>query len=529
MMFEKLRHRLATLIAPKSSASYRQARVSDNHPCWHPPHRSGDAAIRDSWSLLTARVREQVLADPMLVKTERMLAVLTLGSGILTRADARTADRKPIEDFNAESDYWFYHWAENEADYYRQLTLDGMIHQGFCDMVEVGNSFMIETQNRENEIIPLCYQLVEWEQVAREYDKPGDEFGNGRIENGIEYDRNGRKSALWLYTEHPFSDLRAGYRLQRIDWSRVIHNFMPPRISANSGMSWLAPLMLTAKDMDWYLSNELAAAAVAASYTLVVKSETTPNSVNSNLHPLDSCGIGNTTSGSDSSRIEFGQPATAYIRPDEEAEIVESTRPNRDSVPFMDMMTERMAGGSGLSKQRLTGDAAGANFASIKASQEDDARVIAPIQRHVIGQTIRPIRKRFTEVAISARRISSISAQQFRNQRFRFTQIRATFPGVVSSDPLADAEAAGARMRMGLSSPIREAARLGHDFFEVIDETAEANAYAKANLVVMDLSKGQGIPLERSSTERPTEAEKQKEADRDATPQPKTPRGTANR
>jgi capsid protein len=192
----------------------------------------------------------------------------------------------------------------------------------------------------------------------------------------------------------------------------------------------------------------------------------------------------------------------------------------------MDMMVERMAGGSALSKQRLTGDAAGANFASIKASQEDDARVISPIQKHVISQTIVPIRKRFTSIAIGTRRISSISAQQYRNQRFRFNAIRATFPGIVSSDPLADAEAAGARMRMGLSSPIQEAARIGHDFYEMIDETAEANAYAKKNLVVMDLSKGQGVPLERSSTERPTEAEKQKEAERNA---PAPPRNPTNR
>ena len=526
-MFDKLRLKLAQFIAPSSSASYRPARQSDNHPCWNPAHRSGDAAIRDSWNLLTARVRDQVRSDPSLIKVKIMLSVLTLGSGVLTRADAVTSDREPIEDFNEESNYWFGHWSENEADYYRELSLDMMIRLAFDDMVEVGNSFLIETENPDNEIVPLCYQLVEWEQVAREFDRPGDEFGNGRIENGIEYDNKGRKKFLWLYSEHPYTDLRGGYRLQKIPFTRIIHNFMPPRPSARSGISWLAPLMLRSKDRDWYISNELAAAAVAASYTMVVKTEDgQPNSVNSNLHPLDSCGIGNTVSGSDSSRIEFGQPATAYIKPDEEAAIVESARPNGDAKNFFDLTNQDMAGGVGLSIQRLTGDAAGANFAAIKASHEDDATVISPIQDHVVSQMVAPIRKRFTSQAVGMRRIKSISAQQFQRQKFRFSQIEATFPGIVSSDPLADVEAAMARVRAGFSTTAAEAARLGHHWKENMDKQSEINQYAKKKGMVLDNSKGQGVPLERSSTERPTEAEKDKEAER---ARPQTPRPAPNR
>lgn len=519
-MFDRLRLRLAHLIAPKAAGnSYRAARESDNHPCWHPSHRSGDSAINDSWNLLTARIRDQIRSDPMLVKTKMMLSVLTLGKGILTRADARDAQRNPINDFNAESDYWFEHWAENEADFHRELTLDAMFHLAFGDEMEVGNSFLIETTNPDNEIIPLCYQLVEWEQVAREHDKPGDEFGRGRIENGIEYDNRNQKAYLWLYSDHPFSDMGSGYRLQRVPFSRVIHNFLPTRISAKSGISWFATLMLNARDMDWYLSNELAAAAIAASYTLVVKSEDAqPNSV-APPNPLDSCGIGGFTTGSDSARIEFGQPATAYIKPDEEAEVVESSRPNRESVPFMGMMNQRLAAGAGLSLQRITGDAAGANFAAIKAAQEDDATMIAPVQRHVISQMVKPVRRRFTQMAVASRRITSISAQQFNRQRFRFSQIHATPPGIVSSDPLADVEAAQARVRSGFSTTAMEAARLGNYWRDVIDHQSEINQYAKDKQIILDNSKGQGVALERSSTERPTEAEKRRERE-NASPSP---------
>jgi capsid protein len=295
----------------------------------------------------------------------------------------------------------------------------------------------------------------------------------------------------------------------------VIHNFLPTRISSDSGASWFSTNMITSKDVDWYVSNELAAAAVQAAMTFVVKSDRKPNSVQGSHH-FDAGAPGPGDRGYNNDIVEFGQPTTAYVRRDEEVEMVESNRPNKDGIPFCDFLTGRAAQGANLSKQRITGDAAGANYASLKAAHEYDAAAIAPIQSWFIGNCVAPVRRRWTEMAVGTRKLTTVSAQLFQQNTYRFKQLAAIGPGIIVADEVKHAD--GSRKRMGacMTNLALECAKLGLYWRDVVDDIAEINKYLEERGVVADFSSGQGLPIERTSTEAPDEDELRENEESDA-------------
>lgn len=492
-------------IHPKAShssgfgRSYDGARHLSTNPFWNPPHTSGDSAIRDSWSMVTSRMRNSIRNNPTMKKLRDQWVTLAVGSGIGAYAEARNDDRTLIWDYNRQNNFWWKEWGSRmECDFIGEQTFNGMVRTAFQDVVEVGNAFFIETQNTDNDICPLAYQLIEWEQVARERDRPG-VTGVNMIENGIEYDAGGRKVALWIYKSHPYSSLNPTWEVDRIPWSRVIHLYLPNRISSKSGISWFTSCMLTAHNTGIYIANELESSKVAAAVTLLLKVHDAKNANSVGSGTLD---CEPASHGGADPHIEFGQSVTAKVEPDEDAKILDSPRPNAAAGDFMHAMDKEGARGAGLSVQRLNGDASDSTFASIKAAFEDDSNAVAPYQEFLIDHAILPIRRRWNQMAVATRRINQVSVTQYQNSRYKWDVTMAIPPRQASAEPLKEVEASKARLGAGMSSYQREAAKDGNYFYDLVDEISEANAYCEEKEVALDVSKGQGGQLAQNSTQR---------------------------
>ena len=455
---------------------------------WTPDHRSGDAAIYESWSLLTSRVRDAARNDPAIRKILHQMVRLIVGTGIRTYSAVENPDGSDVEDYNDESDIWFHRWAEEEADAIGDMSLLDMERMSIQEVIECGNSLWIRTiQRRRNRISPLSYQLIEWEQLARERDRGGmDTKSRGwvnAIRNGIEYDRKNRKVAFHVYDAHPYEwSVRPDSRnITRIPAERVIHNYIAPRPSATSGITWFSAALLPSRDVDWYLGNELTSSAIAALLVMIHKS---------NNHGVYS-GL-DADEGQRNDPAKWGHATVAQVGQDDDVDVVQSQRPNSSSKDFIDLMNVRLSMACDLSVNRFLGDPSRANLASIKASHQDDAALAAPLQRHQGRRISRPIRLQFTDMAVATGLFQNVSATQYMRQRHKFRALDIAYPGTGEVQTEKEAPAAIDRMRSGLTTLADEAGAMGNHWKRNIRMMAKVNEFAKKHNVVLDWTKGQG-------------------------------------
>lgn len=481
---------------------YSAAQVNPTNHMWMPRNVSGDTALRDSWEMMNGRVRDSVRNDPALRKVKAQLVRLLIGPGIQTFASAEDGAGNEIDDYNQESDQWFTRWCEDEADAEGEQTHWDMQQLSADEMIEVGNSLILRVASRaRGRSVPLCYQLVEWEQLARTYDRERDVRRSGirnAIRNGIEYNSRNQKVAYYLYDQNPYDDSIAvsADNVTRIPASRIIHNYLKPRPSAGSGASWFATILLPSRDIDWYLGNELTSAAEAALLVMIHKS----NNHNGTPFGDNSCR---------NDPAKWGHATVAQVGLNDDVSIAESNRPNNNAASFIDLMNVRMSQGSLLSVNRFLGDPSRANMASIKASHQDDFSMIEPIQRHQGRLIAAQIRREWNAAAVANGVITTVSPDQYVRQRYRFDALDMGYPGTGEVQTEKEAPAAIDRMRSGLTTLITEVPRIGGGHWKNnIREMARVNKYAEKYEVVLDWTKGQGtVPDSATSIAKDEETE----------------------
>jgi capsid protein len=163
---------------------------------FQPPHRSGNQAVRESWDLLTRRMRNMAENAPLMRRLVNLLAQHVIGEGIsvysaaidhLPIGESSDVLNHPLFVYGDESDDWHRRWLENWADVERQKTLYEMQHVSALDLFGTGNSLWLECRKRNSDgIAPLCYQILEAEQLDRSKDRAASK-GLNKISNGIEY------------------------------------------------------------------------------------------------------------------------------------------------------------------------------------------------------------------------------------------------------------------------------------------------------------------------------------------------------
>lgn len=486
-------------------SAYHAGRVSKTNSEWQPEHRSGEAAIEESWYLLTARIRDQVRNNPILTKCLHQMVTLVINTGVLTFADATLPNGDEIEDFNEESDTWFERWAELEADAEGNHSLYAMQRMSFSDVMEVGNHFLREVMIEDpKRVSPLAYQMLEWEQLARERDQPRGDNQN-LICNGIEYDANSRKIAYHFYVDHPFSQNVDSNQIERIPAEQILHNYLPTRASAKSGISWFAPLVQGARDLDKFLADELSSRSLAALLTLVIKSDKFENHTGLGLDAEDSeTGV---------PMVKLGRPFVAEIGPNDDVELLQSSRDGNEAKAYIDLMFNLQAMASKISLNRLLGDPQKANFGSIKSSHNDDEAMVAPIKEHQATRLAKPIRRRWTEVMVGMSRFRSVSAVNFMQNYHRYTQLEFVAGSHPDIQPKEEGEAAIDRMRSGRTTYVYETGRLGRHWKHNLRVMSRVNKFARELGVILDWTKGNGGELTGSSADADAREEPDEETD----------------
>lgn len=493
-------HRLATLSAQMSAEAYRWARVDRRTQHFQPPHRSGDAAIAESWPMMTARVRSEVLNNAQFKHAVEVLTDLIVGDGMKTYAnpidpgDELSADLDDELAFALESDALFEEWANDpeQCDVGGKLSFYEMQRLAFSENVQSGDSLLVRSQvDRPGRLVPLAYQLVEREQLDTSVDRPA-RPGQNRIVNGIELDEYGREVAFYIYDAHPYDDFQAfsaGTQTStRVPASRVLHLFMFHRPSQSVGVTWLHALGQTSFDRDKFLGAELQTAAKVALLAVVAKLK--GDRANRNF------GLDDGSDASDdfgNEEIVLGSsPLAATIGDGEEVEVVESNRPNPDANAFFDLIDHDAAGAAGLSYYRFTGRYDKTSYSSARAAHLDDEAHVRPIQGWLGRRLVLPVRRAFQTQAAAAGLFSNVTPAEFRRQQRKFLRCEAIGTGREQLDPQLETEAAIAKLRAGLSTLKIECGKRGLHWIQVLRQIALENRVAKQLGVTLDHSKGQG-------------------------------------
>lgn len=496
---------------------YSGATITRNNYDFMPPHRSGDGAIRESWDLLTRRVRWMVENEPLMRRMISLLAQYVVGEGIgvysaaidhvpLSSETSGSLIDHPLFQFGDESDLRFERWAEDYADVERQKSLWEMQLLSAKEVFGAGNSLWLECRKRSAANMPtLCYQLLEAEQLDRSMDRPASP-GRNRISNGIEYDPTNEPVAYWLFDAHPYDDTYAAMlttRSRRIPAARIAHLYLPSRSSQHFGASLANCALQTCKDADWLVGHELTAAALAAGLTLLIKESDETRSVT--LDTEDDTTTRAYCYGEDGiphlSDVGLTSGSVATVGEKESVEVVESKRPGPLIEPFVRFLSNRVSMSGDLSWHRFTGDPTGASFATLRAMINDDRAMALPIT-YSFGRKIavRP-RKQHDRICSGMGLFSSVTAQQYLREEWIYQEYDVLGPPLRNLNPVEDAESAKARISAGLSTLRIECALLGLSYRRVMRQLAVERDLAAALRLALDFSNGGGQSGTRTTTD----------------------------
>ncbi len=490
-----------------SDESYKAARVNRTNYTWQPKAHAGEDAIREAWSMMVARSRDLAINSPTAKAIANTLADLIVGAGLQSYAVPFTSDvlsmidepdllrTKILQDleYSLESDQLFERWGLT-ADADGENTWGELERLAMYEMVNSGNAILLEVlQPSPDREIPLCYQLIERDQLDTSHDQAGS-AGVNRIQNGIEYDGRNRKLAYWIYDAHPSStyDYRA-WQSTRIPASRIIHAYVRFRPSQRSGHPWAQEAHQSIRDGDWYMGAELTSAALGALLTFIHKSPSYPYT-----NGLSDA-IGDSEDDYGNPIMKLGAGLVFQGGVEDSIEVAESHRPNRDAAPFIAELRTEQAMGAGISPSRMTRDYRGHSYTSARAAHLDDDAHIKPLQRFFAAKISLPVRRQVNGMAAGMGLFASKTPREFRRDMVRLQQFEALGPGREQLDPVKETEAAISKLRAGLSNLQIENGRRQQHWVRVLLQRVIEDQVSAALGVTLDYSKGQGG--ERSQSE----------------------------
>ncbi len=492
------------------NAAYKAARVTRTNTTWQPILGHAEEQIRQAADLMMARARDLAINSPAAKRIADTLADLIVGSGMQSYAVPFSHDLiqlinnsgTPVRDqimadleYALESDTFFEEWAEH-ADAEEDNSWQELERMACYELINSGNAILLRCDVRKRERrIPLCYQLIERDQLDTTKDRP-ESRGYNRILNGIEYDSRNRKVAYHVYDAHPSSTYQTGGLgdSRRVPANRVTHVYLRFRPTQRSGHPWAQEAFQAIRDCDWYLGSELTTAAIQSILTFIHKS---PNhgslaGLSDGLDSEDQYG---------NPLLKLGPGLVFQGSEEDTLEVAESKRPSRDAAPFIQEIRVEEGMGAGLSPSRLTRDYRNHSYTSARAAHLDDDAHIRPLQAFFARKVTRPVRMLVNRQAAGMGELTSVTPSQFLQDINRYQQLELLGPGREQLDPEAETEAAISKLRAGLSNLQIEHGKKQQHWIRVLMQRAIEDHVSAALGVTLDFSKGQGGNRPQSESE----------------------------
>jgi lambda family phage portal protein len=429
-----LRRTVAREMLHRASRAYEGANKKDG---WN-PRRGGASANADHQAdAEQLRIRSRALQQnvPYIAQGMRALVAQTVGTGIVplftgphaTVLNALWTKWAPFAD------------ADGRTNVYGQQAL------GYRTMEGDGEVLLRARTRRPTDglPVPLQFQMLEIDWLDS---KRNEMRGNNQVINGIEYDPLGRKVAYWLFTSHPGDSWvtrilgRVGFRTESrpVPAGQIIHLFNPDRPGQGRGITRLAPVIPSVRDLHLYEDAEAQRKNLETRLAVLATGDTSAMQED----PAGGSGEGE---GGDVARTgDLGALPSGSILEMPQGMSFQIVEP-KAAPGYVEYVKQRLhiiAAGFGVTYEMMTGDMSEVNFSSARMRQNDFRRDVEMTQwLSFIPTWCDAVCRMFVEHAYLAGLIGSTEYG-----------VDHTTPKWSSPNPLQDAQADLAEIAGGLAS-----------------------------------------------------------------------------
>jgi len=413
---------------------------------WRTPRTDADASNANP-SLLRARCRDLRRNNPWATRAIALIASNTIGYGIKAQWHTKRAQS-----------LWL-RWAETtECDAAGQYDIYGLQALAMTAVAESGECIIrLRPRSAADGLsVPMQIQVLEIDRLVETLD--GELKNGGAIVRGIEYDAIGRRVAYYMYKHHPGAISR-GLRSNPSAYSRVpayeiIHLYRKDRPEQERGVPWLAPVVMTLRELDIYEDAYLKRQQISNLFAVVIQTDGSTEDEEQVFSDLEDGLL----------------PGAAYFLRQGQTPVFSNPPKADDYGPFTKQMLYRVAAGVGVTAEALSGDHSGVNFSSGRmGSQEFGRNVDGWRWQMFIPLFCNGVAKWFMDFADVGNKMPT-----------------HTPPPRAFADPTKEIPAINNAIRAGLITLAEAQREQGYDPDQMLDEIAEMNSKLDARGIKLD-------------------------------------------
>ncbi|WP_038145997.1 phage portal protein [Thioclava atlantica] len=403
-----------------------------------------NSEVSASGATLRSRARYLVANNPWMAQAVANWAGALVGAGIVPTP--RHPDASTRADLTAAFGAWADHAdADGRTDFF---GLQADVARG---LVIDGEAFLHVLPGEDGPRLRLLPPELVDESLTREIG------GGAVIVQGVEFDAEGRRVAYHVLPHRPHDQFANHAPPVRVPADEIIHVMKPLAAGQVRGVSWLAPVILSASDFDQLTDALLMGAKVAAMHSAFLVDLNGTGG-----EPYDGTGEGGI--------LETGlEPGTMKRLPT--GYDVKFNTPGQltEIGSFLRLQLQQLAAGLGLPDHLLSGDLSNANYSSLRAGLLPFRQRVEQIQYGVlVPQFLAPIWRQVITYAVLS---GDLAAPDFESAP-RAYAAEWLPPAFMQVDPAKQVQADVAELEAGLTSRRKLVAQRGWSLEDLDAEIA---------------------------------------------------------
>lgn len=268
----RMQMRFAKSEAQKLIRGYDAASRGRRTKDWKAPSSSASAEINAALQTLRNRAREMERNNTYVESAIGKIANNVVGTGVIPTPilSSRPQEKKIKKLWEA--------WAgKNKCDWDGHLDFYG-IQNLVIRTAALSGECIIRKRIVKDKSLPLPLQLQVLEADFIDTFKHGPLDNGGFIFYGVEFDRDRKVVAYWLYEDHPGDSVQFNFNFKsnRYPVDDIIHIFEKKRPGQFRGVPTGAAAMLRLKDLDEYADAQVIRQKIAACFSAFVIDSSTP-------------------------------------------------------------------------------------------------------------------------------------------------------------------------------------------------------------------------------------------------------------
>lgn len=456
--YERQKYRMANDILEQykeKQRAYDGATKGRRSGGWKATGTSANAEIAGALETLRDRSRDLVRNNPYAKRIVKVIPNNVIGAGIrpTPKAESASATKRAKQAWKE--------WAETtECDFDGMNNIYGLQKLAMRAVIESGG-VIVARRRSNNPKYPIQLQVIEADHIDIAKDGEGI-AGGGYIMQGIEFNAEGKKVAIWLFSRHPGERFRITTDLssKRVPFEDVLYLYQVERPGQIHGIPQMVSSMLRMKDFDDYEDAQLVRQKIAACFSVFV------TETGDSVLKGEKAETGELTE-----RVEPG--IIQKLAPGQDVKF--AAPPGADGyADYSRKIQQGIAAGSGITYEAMTGDLSGVNFSSGRMGWIEMQRDIEDWQWNTfVPQFCDKVWKWFLEAGIMSGALRSEVAVSW------------VTPRRMMIDPVKETNAKITQIGAGLVSMTEALAEDGYEFDEVMQQISEEQKKIKQLGIVL--------------------------------------------